>query len=197
VHASRDDIARVFAADFGQNIFRVPIEERRRKLLAIDWVADATVARIWPNRLTVRIEERRPVAFVHLRQGAAGTRPALIDAEGVILRQPARARFSFPLVSGIDERQPESARRDKVRRMLRLVKELGETAARVTEVDVSSAEILTSIEVDGREVELLVGESNYGQRVRNFLKHYPEIRKGSAAVSSFDLRLDDRITARE
>ena len=30
----------------------------------IDWVEDASVMRIWPDRLTVEIHERKPVAFV-------------------------------------------------------------------------------------------------------------------------------------
>ena len=29
----------------------VPLDERRRRLLAIDWVEDASVSRIWPDRL--------------------------------------------------------------------------------------------------------------------------------------------------
>ena len=35
---------------FGRSIFSIPLEERRRRLLAIDWVEDASVSRIWPNR---------------------------------------------------------------------------------------------------------------------------------------------------
>ena len=31
---------------------------------------------------------------------------------------------------------------------------------------------------------------------RNFINHYPEIRKRSPEAGAFDLRLDDRITAK-
>src|SRR6476620_1109951 len=40
--ASRTRVLRVFANDFGGNIFQIPIEERRRKLLAVDWVERAS-----------------------------------------------------------------------------------------------------------------------------------------------------------
>ncbi len=57
-YASRAKVQRVFAEDFDRSIFSVPLEERRRRLLAIDWVEDASVSRIWPDRLVVRIRER-------------------------------------------------------------------------------------------------------------------------------------------
>ena len=89
-YASRWKVQRVFAADFDRSIFSVPLAERRRRLLAIDWVEDASVSRVWPDRLVVRIRERRPVAFVSFRSG-----PLLIDAQGVLLEQPPQARFPF------------------------------------------------------------------------------------------------------
>src|SRR5438105_77806 len=36
-HTSRSKVQRVFAADFEHSIFTVPLAERRRRLLAIDW----------------------------------------------------------------------------------------------------------------------------------------------------------------
>src|SRR6185436_7718266 len=65
-HASRARVTRVFETDFGKNIFTIPIDERRRKLMAVDWVERASVSRIWPNRLVVRVWERKPVAYVDL-----------------------------------------------------------------------------------------------------------------------------------
>src|SRR5437762_1899094 len=61
-HASRARVTKVFASDFGKNIFQIPIDERRRKLMAVDWIERASVSRIWPNQLVVRVWERTPVA---------------------------------------------------------------------------------------------------------------------------------------
>src|SRR5262249_20375146 len=103
-HASRARVIRVFQADFGRNILQIPIEERRRKLMAVDWVERASVSRIWPNRLVVRIWERTPVAFVNLSpEGSRSTRLALIDAYGVLLDRPQKLYFSSPLLSGLHE----------------------------------------------------------------------------------------------
>ena len=109
-YASRSKVQRVFAGDFDHSIFSVPLAERRRRLLAVDWVEDATVSRVWPDRLVIRIRERQPVAFVSLRSG-----PLLIDAQGVLLEQPAQARFTFPVLSGVREGETETERRSHVR----------------------------------------------------------------------------------
>jgi cell division protein FtsQ len=197
---SREKVVRVFADDFGKSVFSIPIDERRRRLLAVDWIDDATVARILPNRLVVRVRERVPIAFVrvardprHLRLA----RLALIDADGVILDPPRKGSFSFPIVSGVYESQTEAERRDRVLRMQRLMHDLGTISKDVSEVDVSSPDLKMTAQVSGRALELWIGDRNFSKRMHNFLNYYAEISKRSASSTTFDLRLDDRITAKE
>jgi cell division protein FtsQ len=191
-YASRPTVLRIFAPDFNHSIFSVPLAERRRRLLAIDWVEDASVSRIWPDRLVVRIRERKPVAFVFLRVGVL-----LIDAQGVLLDPPAEAQFSFPVLSGVGEDESETQRHDQVRCLLRLLDDLGPLARDVSEVNAADLDDLRMVvQVDNRALELAMGDGNYGRRYRNFLNHYPEMKRTSPEVKSFDLRLDDRITAK-
>ena len=192
-YASRAKIERVFARDFDHSVFDVPLEARRRLLLDIDWVEDASVSRLWPDRLVVRIRERAPVAFVLLHPGVL-----LIDSFGVLLDEPAQAQFAFPVLSGIAPRDTPGERRDRVRTFLRVEKDLGYLGRDVSEVDAAdTSNIRVVAQVDNRAVELLLGDSDFGRRYQNFLNHYPEIRARSPEAKRFDLRLDDRITARE
>ena len=192
-YASRSKVQRVFAADFDRSIFSVPLAERRRRLLAIDWVEDASVSRVWPDRLVIRIRERKPVAFVTLRSG-----PLLIDAQGVLLEPPAQSQLSFPVLSGVREEETDAARRSHVRAFLQVQEEMGYLAKEVSEVDASDPENIRIVaQVDRRIVTLFLGDGNYAQRFQNFLNHYPEIRKGSPQAKVFDLRLDGRFTVKE
>lgn len=197
-HASRAQVLRVFSADFGRNIFQIPIDERRRKLLAIDWVEHASVSRIWPNRMVVRIWERTPVAFVNLTpQGARNqtSRLALIDAYGVILDKPEKLDFSSPILDGIYENQNEAERQERVRHYSRLMAELGPLGKQISDVDVTSPDNLrVGLEIERREIDLELGDRNFKRRLQDFLDHYPEIHRRSPNATSFDLRLDDRIT---
>ena len=197
VHASRYRVLATFTPDFGRSVFLSPIEERRRRLLAIDWVEDASIARIWPNRMAVHIKERKPVAFVNLPvPGGRGSRVLLIDAQGVLLAPPPQSHFAFPVLSGITDEQTEPERRLRVEAMLRLLGDLGPLGKDISEVDAAAPENLIIVtRVEGATVELVMGNQKFSQRMQNFLEHYPEIHRHSADARAFDLRLDDRITA--
>jgi cell division protein FtsQ len=192
-YASQSKVRHVFDADFGRGILSVPLAERRRRLLAIDWVEDASVSRVWPDRLVVRIRERNPVAFVYL-----GSSVVLIDAEGVLLEQPPQAWFTFPVLSGIREDSTEETRRERVQALLRLEDDMGYLAKDVSEVDASDPENMrVVVQVDHQAVSLLLGDANYGRRYQNFLGHFQEIEQRLPRARTFDLRLEDRITAKE
>jgi cell division protein FtsQ len=192
-YASRARILQVFAPDFGHSAFHLPLAERRRRLLAIDWVEDASLSRLWPNRLVVRIHERSPVAFVRLTTG----RYLLIDSEGALLSPPPRVRFDFPVITGITGDEPESERRDRVIATQGLLANLGAAAKQVSEVDASNlANLRVTTQIEQHAVELWMGDRNFSSRFQRFIAYYPEIRKTSEGVAVFDLRLDERITAK-
>ncbi len=50
-------------------------------------------------------------------------------------------------------------------------------------------------QAEGRVLLLMLGNRNFLSRLQNLLIHYPEIRQRSPNATTFDLRLDDRITA--
>jgi cell division protein FtsQ len=193
-YASKARVMQVFAPDFGLSSFQSPLAERRRRLLAIDWVQDASISRLWPNRLVVRITERKPAAFVHL----TGGRTVLIDSQGVLLGLPAKTRFDFPVLTGVSEDQPERDRRTRVAAMQELLAELGPDAKQISEVNTANVEDLrVTTDLDQHGIELWMGDHNYASRYQHFIASYPEIRKTSGNSSIFDLRLDDRITTKQ
>jgi len=190
-------VMRVFDQDYGRSLYLFPLAERRKALRNVRWVHDATVVRIWPNRLSVQITERKPAAFVKL-PGDNIARWGLIDDEGVILEPPAKAAFRLPVLAGIRASETLEKRGTRVRRMQRLTKELGKLADNVSEVDVSDLDNLKVTEqVGGTAVSLMLGDRNFSSRLRNFLDHYPDIHAKMPQASTFDLRLDDRITGLE
>ena len=106
-HASSTQVLAVFARDFGRSVYLLPLAERRRALLAIEWVRDAAVGRRWPNRVEVKIVERVPVAFAMLPQpGTAYYKVALVDDDGALLEPPPRAAFTLPVLYGLSAVQP-------------------------------------------------------------------------------------------
>jgi cell division protein FtsQ len=198
VYTSRARIQNVFASDFGASVYKIPLAERRRRLLAVDWVNSATISRIWPNKLLVTISERHPVAFAKLPIGGTGRyRFELIDSQGVLLAIPPRVRFHLPVLSGVNEDQTESDRRMRVEAMQHLLDDLGPDAKDISEVNAASTiDMRVVTEIQRHAVELWIGDQHYRSRYRHFVDSYEEMRRHSEQASVFDLRLDDRILAK-
>jgi cell division protein FtsQ len=194
-HARRDRVLAVFDADYGRSVYRLPLAERRRQLLAVDWVKEASLRRSWPNRLDVHLTERRPVAFVPVPAGQAGaTRFALIDEDGFIMEPPPRAEYHLPVLLGARRDRPPAVRREVVRRMLRLLSDAGEAASRISEIDAGNAGNLKVIEqADNRILTLLVGDRDFRARLDRFHSYYPQIRDQLGETATLDLRVDNRI----
>src|SRR5207249_2543351 len=104
------------------------LAERQRRLEAIDWIQEATVSRVWPDRIVIRVRERQPIAFVNFRRGVL-----LIDAYGKLLEPPAQAQFAFPVLRGIGENNDEAECLSHVRTFLRVQDDLGYLAKEVSE----------------------------------------------------------------
>jgi cell division protein FtsQ len=196
-YASRQQILRLFESDYGRSLYLFPLATRRKTLLGVRWVHDASIARIWPDRVIVQIIERKPAAFVKL-PAESMVRWGLIDDEGVILDPPAKASFQLPVLAGVMGGESQEKRGIRVRRMQRLMKQLGPLGDNVSEIDATDLDDLRITEqAGGGAVSLMLGDRNFSTRLRNFLNHYPDIHRKMPQATSFDLRLDDRITGLE
>ncbi|MGE0798234.1 MAG: cell division protein FtsQ/DivIB [Lautropia sp.] len=61
-HVNADTLAAAGVHELAGNFFTVDLEEVRQTFEEAPWVRRAQVRRIWPNRLSVEIEEHRPLA---------------------------------------------------------------------------------------------------------------------------------------
>lgn len=201
-HAPLDQIVRLFEKDYSRSLYLFPHQERRRQLLAVNWVKDATVSRVWPNHVHVRIKERLPVAFAQLPTGAtAPDEPpsfevALIDADGVLLAPPKSARFTLPVVTGLRREMPENDRRERIYHVLRMLKDTGELSKDFSEIDAGDPENLKVTRMaGGKAVVLVLGNRQFKARLEGFLSRQAEILRRLPKAHAFDLRIEDRITA--
>ena len=190
-HASLRSIESVFASDMGRSTYLVPLADRMTALRTVDWVREASIARVWPDRLVVNVSEREPVAFLTLPSSAT----AMIDADGVIL-PPATGNFVLPVLIGPKPSDEVDDRRQAVGRMLSVAEALGDNMKNISEVDVSDRDdVIVSQAYDGRLLKLKLGDRNFAKRYHSFVQTYPDIRQRAPDATVLDLRLETRIIA--
>lgn len=192
-YANREAVQRVFEGDLGRSVYLLPVKQRRLELMGIPWVKDATVSRLWPNRVSVQVQERKPLAFVKRR---GGTEATLIDGDGVLMDAPPAWRFELPVVEGVGPDVEESERKERMHRVEKLLKDLQENVKQVAEIDVSERDNLKVMQaLEGRAVTLVLGKSNFRMRYLNFMEMSAELLRRLPNAVTFDLRLEDQVTA--
>jgi cell division protein FtsQ len=93
---AQGEIARMLGIKRGDLMLYVDVDEARARLEALPWVKSASVRRVWPNRIQVHVEERKPVALWQM-DGAL----AVIDRQGHPIAGEDPARFAeLPMVVG-------------------------------------------------------------------------------------------------
>jgi len=93
---ARTDIIRMLGIKRGTLMVDVDVDEARARLEALPWVQSAEVRRVWPDRIYVRVVERKPVA-IWQNDGEL----AVIDRTGHAISGEDVTRFTnLPLVVG-------------------------------------------------------------------------------------------------
>lgn len=191
-------IRAIFRDDLGLSLADVPVEARRQALLETPWIEQASVARLWPDRIWVHVKERVPVAFVRVADAKGSLRARLIDSQGVFLDPMPGVRFELPVLDGISPDLPVPARRERVALYLALMSGLdGEEpyyGSRISQVDVSDPEnAKATVAHMGEVVVLEMGNELFRHRFETFLKYIETWKDQFGAVASVDLRYEDQV----
>jgi cell division protein FtsQ len=195
-NVTEEQVIRIFGSDFGRSIYLCPLKARRLKLLGLDWVQDASISRLWPNRLVIRLTERKPVAFAQLKAADGTLLLSLIDADGILLERRRANPFHLPVLTGMTRAEGDASRRDRMKRFMRMQSELGAYMDKISEINVSELDnVKVVVQFDHRAIALMLGNQSYRERFENFLNNQDEIRKRLPDALMLDLQLKDRITA--
>jgi cell division protein FtsQ len=196
---AREAVVSRFAADRGQSVLRIPLEERRLALEELPWIEQASVQRVLPNHIRVDITERTPVAFLR-----NGTELALIDAHGVILDRSDGQEFQFPVVSGVSESVPRAERERRMQTYQEFLKDVdlvkSGSAERVSEVELSNPKDLLVVMTglagpgsDAQAVTLHFGQSDFVNKYRMLVENFAAWQANAGRIVSIDLQYTRQI----
>ena len=194
---SRAEMLPVFGEDIGRNVFFVPLAERRKQLEQIPWIEHATVMRLLPDQIRISVVERKPIAF--LRQDA---QVGLVDANGVLLTEPpammAQHHYSFPVVTGIDGRDPIGSRRARMETYQHLIGELDSggqhLSDQISEIDLSDPEDARVLMPEqGTDILAHFGSDHFMERYQRYKAHIAEWRQQYPKLAEVDLRYEQQV----
>jgi cell division protein FtsQ len=93
----REEILAAAGISAGSSLLFLDVEATRAKLKTNPWIADATVQKLYPDRLQITVTERRPFALWQ-KDGKV----SVIAGDGTVLEPYVTRRFAFmPLVVGL------------------------------------------------------------------------------------------------
>jgi cell division septal protein FtsQ len=144
---TREQILQATNIQEGKNIFAINLSAARKGLMALPQVERAEIERILPNKISIDIAERKPVAWVAEKEdGDPSSDPGafLIDKDGILLRVKNQVPdyYHLPVISGLavdNYEEGETVELPEVKAALELVRLTGENPARyqVRSIDVS------------------------------------------------------------
>jgi cell division septal protein FtsQ len=182
----------------GQNILTVKLDAWQQKLLSSPWVEHATIRRVLPSTLEIAIHERRPMGI-----GRLGTAMYLIDGKGVIIDEygPAYADVDLPIIDGITASPHDGgsivdvARAEFAGRVIGAFAARPEIARRVSQIDVANLHDAVVI-LDGDAALLHLGDSEFAERLQQYIDLAPALHERLAGIDYVDLRFDERMYVR-
>ena len=105
---TREAILRAAGVSEGESIYAISLPKVRDGLAAMPEVEDSRIQRILPNKLTISIQERRPVAWVVPSDANLSSfnfeNAFLVDERGILLKTKSLAPeyLGLPLIVGVD-----------------------------------------------------------------------------------------------
>jgi cell division septal protein FtsQ len=198
----------------GANLLDLDLARVKRDLEMIPWVDSASVERIPPHTLRIRVFEREPVAQINvLRPGAEGAidvAPYYINAAGYLMlpldpRQrsaTAPAPEPLPLLGGglnPDDIQPgRRLKSPQLAAALQLLQifQRSPMASLVdlSRIDLSSPDVLTVATDQGAEITF--GLTNLDQQLRRWHEIWQRAQRENKVIASLDLAVTNNIPAR-
>jgi cell division protein FtsQ len=197
--ASADDIKTVVRRGALQTgVWRADLAALSRELEELPWVRRATVSRVLPDALRVRVIERVPRAVV--RTGAG--KLMWVDEDAVMLdaMSPTDQMPAF-FIHGWDEALTDAARaenRERIEKYLVMLKEweAANLTERVSEVNlIDVRDVRAQLAGDDSQIEVRLGAIDFGKRLANALKVLDEQRNTPRGpfITRLDATFDKRV----
>ncbi len=173
-HVTHKELENILAKYANNSFFSLPANQLRQELNEISWVDTATIERVWPDTLKVKLVEKKPVAIWY---NALMTEDGRVFGEGGIPKE-----MNLPYLKGPQSQQAEVLQ--VYEKLSKILSTYGLNAAGLHLRDNQSWVLLM-----GNGVKIYLGKKELEARLLRFCKAYPAVFAQKAEqLASVDLR---------
>lgn len=160
-HVTSASIRAAIAGRLKGNYFTMRLDDTRRLLEGVPWVARASVRRVWPDRLVVTLTEHRAL-------GVWNDGRLLSDAGELFVANPAEAEVHGPLPAFAG---PDAVARDAARRYYDFTALLAPLGMRVAAIGITERRswAIDAVGADGAQTRLELGRDSDALALRDRL----------------------------
>lgn len=206
---SPEQLQRWSGVKVGQNLLKLDLARVRRDLEFVTMIQSASVERILPGTLRVRVVERVPIAQVnvlHPRDGGGMEQIIFqLDADGYIL-QPldpreravplGQTKDLLPLIDGLNTAELQPGRRMEqplVLSALKLIGKFDQSAMALVvdlkRIDVGAPQVL--VVTTGQGSEVTFAPDDFDRQLGRWRTIYDECLRTSRGIATLDLAVSD------
>src|SRR5262245_18839157 len=170
--------------EIGTNVFRVDLDEIRKRVEDLDWVRYASVQRVLPDEIIISVVEREPIGLTCIKGEIYE-----FDVEGTILDPDSSSGQSFPILDGLRASDRKGNLR-KVETYRNVLAELGQTS--LSEVHINDSGEVTVVSAND-PVLINLGVSDFRSRWIKYLQLKPQILREYPQAVRVDLRFKSQV----
>lgn len=173
-HVSHKELEKILEKYLSNSFFSLPVRALQNELNEMSWIDTATVERVWPDTLKIRLVEKKPIAIWD---------NALMDEEGRLFNEGAVPEgFNLPHLKG-----PASQQAEVLQVYEKLSKILSIYSLNAKGLHLSDNQSWVLILRDG--IKIYLGKKDLEERLLRFCKAYPAVfAEKIEQLSSVDLR---------
>jgi len=180
------------------NLFTVSLKDVSRRLEDHPWIEHVVVRKAFPNRISIQIQERKPIAILQLEE------LYYIDAKGVIFsRVNETDGFNYPFLTGLDrqslDKEPEETKgliTKALELLLTVEREKVPPLKEISEVHMEKTYgVHCFTKAEGIEIRL--GWDHFDEKVKRLSMIWSDLRKRGISATSIDSSDINRMVVRK
>lgn len=194
------DVLSTAKIDSAENIWDTDLEKIQERLLELPQVRTVDVSRMFPSRLLININERKPVALV-ISNGLWG-----VDQDGYLLpRYRFEVGMDFPVITGLNVKEQIPGSKIENAKIVVLAEFLGELQVSgpvvyhlISEVTMNDTYGVKAITVE-KNIPIYFGKDNLLRKCKklNATWEYLASEDKLDEILYLDLRFDDQVIAKQ